>query len=124
MKGEVMKIWKLVGVMFVCLMLVSLIGCGKAEEEPVTEAEPEPVVEAIAAVDHTPTAEEIGTEITCPACGMVMTVAAEMPAAMYDGKAYFFCGAEEKAQFMADPEKMLNPPEEAPADTAAESSGP
>jgi YHS domain-containing protein len=97
MKGEVMKIWKLVGVMFVCLMLVSLIGCGKAEEEPVTEAEPEPVVEAIAAVE---------------------------PAAMYDGKAYFFCGAEEKAQFMADPEKMLNPPEEAPADTAAESSGP
>ncbi|MCP4566467.1 MAG: hypothetical protein GY841_02670 [FCB group bacterium] len=105
-----MKTWKLLGLGVLALALVLFIGCGKAEEKPAADPTPEPV-EVAAAVDHTPTAEEIGTEITCAACGMAMTVTETMPAAMYEGQTYFFCNAEEKAAFIADPAKLLTTPD-------------
>lgn len=105
-----MKTWKLIVLAVLSVALILFIGCGKAEEKPAAEPEPAPV-EAIAAVDHTPTAEEIGTETTCIVCGMAVTVAEATPAAMYDGKAYFFCSAEEKAAFVADPVAHLTMPD-------------
>jgi len=107
-----MKIWKLLGVTVVCLALVALVGCGQAEKEPEPETEVEPAVTEMVAVDYAPSAEEIGTEIACAVCGMKMAVTAEMPAVMYDGKPYYFCSAEEKAEFAAAPKDYLIPTDE------------
>lgn len=104
-----MKIWKMMGIIVISLALVSLVGCGKAEQEPEPETEitPEPAVTEEVAVDYVATAEEIGTEITCAACGMAMAVTADMPAVTYAGVNYWFCNADEKAEFVAAPEKFL-----------------
>lgn len=107
-----MKTWKLIGLGVLTLAMISFIGCGEAEEKPAAEPTPEPV-EVAAAVDHTPTAEEIGTEIACAACGMAMTVTETMLAAMYEGQTYFFCNADEKTAFIADPAKLLTAPDSA-----------
>jgi hypothetical protein len=90
-KGEIMRIWKLMGIAAACLTLVAFMGCGEAEEESAPETQAEPEVVEMAVVDYAPTAEDVGTEITCGICGMTMAVTEEMPALTYDGKNYFFC---------------------------------
>ncbi len=105
-----MKAWKLLGLAFISLAMLLIVGCGKAEEEPAAEPEPE-AVEVIAAVDYTPTADEVGTEFTCAVCGMAMTVAEETPAVTYEGNTFYFCSADEKASFVANPAKFLTPPD-------------
>lgn len=108
-----MKIWELMSVAVVCLLLVAFIGCGQKEEGTKTEPEPEPVVVEEVVADHVPTAEEIGTEITCGVCGMTMTVTADMQAVTYENQTYYFCNAEEKAKFAAAPEEFAKKAEEA-----------
>lgn len=107
-----MKIWKLLGVAVICVALLALVGCGQAEKEPEPETETEPAVEETVAVDYTPTAEEIGTEVTCGVCGMTMAVTADMPAVKYGDQVFYFCSAEEKASFVAAPDNYLTPAEE------------
>lgn len=116
-----MKLWKVVWIFAVSIALIMLVGCGKAEEEPAEETETTPAVEEAKVVaDYTPTEEDIGLEVACAVCGMEMTVTAEMPAVTYDGETYYFCNAEEKAAFAANPEEYLTT-EEAPAETEGES---
>lgn len=112
-----MKIWKILGIAVISVALMALVGCGQAEQEAEPEPEVEPVVEEVVAVDYTPTAEEIGTEITCGVCGMTMAVTAEMPAVKYGDETFYFCTAEEKASFVAEPEKYLTPAEETEGET-------
>lgn len=108
-----MKVWKLLGIIAISLVLVSLVGCGKAEEESTAKTEAEPVVAKVTVVDYTPAAEDIGTEISCGICGMKMTVTETMPAVTVDGNKYFFCTAEEKAEFAAAPESFMKSMDEA-----------
>ncbi len=105
-----MKTWKLLGLAIIGLALVLLIGCGKAEEEPAAEPEPE-AAEVVAAVDYTPTVEEIGTEFTCVMCGMTKTVAEETPSVTYEGNTNYLCSDYEKVSFVADPAKALTAPD-------------
>lgn len=122
-----MRIWKLLGIAIVCVALMALVGCGKSEKQEEPSTQVEPAVEEMVAVDYTPTPEEVGTEVNCGVCGMAMAVTADMPAVTYDGTNYFFCTPEEKAAFVADPDKYVKPaeePAEEPAETTeGESSG-
>lgn len=56
---------------------------------------------------HEITQEEMGQKSTCPICGMPLMVSSHTPAVEYKGEIYYFCGQEDKAQFMKDPEKAL-----------------
>ena len=95
----------------ICLLVV-ISGCGSKEEAPVEK--PETVVEEVVATttDYAPTAEQIGTEIVCPVCGMKMKVAEDTPALVFDEEVYYFCSAEEKEQFAAAPEGFMKKMEE------------
>jgi len=108
-----MRVWKLIGIIAVSLAMISLIGCGKAEEESATETEVEAVATETVVVDYIASAEDIGTEITCGICGMKMAVTEDMPAVTVDGENYFFCTADEKAEFAAAPEKFIKAVDEA-----------
>lgn len=111
-----MKFWRILLIGAISLSLIAFIGCGKAEEQPESETETTtPEAEEVIA-DYTPTADEIGTEAVCQVCKMTVTVAAETPAVMYDGQPYYFCTADEKTAFAADPEKYLAVPEETPSE--------
>ena len=102
-----MKLLKLLGLMALALCVVIAAGCGgEAEQEPV-ETPPAVEPEAPVVADYTPTAEEIGTEVTCAVCGMAMAVTEEMPAVSYGEKTYYFCNADEKAQFVANPDEFI-----------------
>ncbi len=106
-----MKLWKVIMIGLISVSLITLIGCGKTEEQPAEEPEEEVVAEA-AVVDHTPAGEELGMEATCAVCGMVLTVEEGTPAVEYEGATYYFCTAEEKATFAANPDMYLAEPEE------------
>jgi len=108
-----MKVWRLAGLLVLGLALVWFLGCGEAEKETETETEPEMTETEIMVTDYTPTEEELGTEVTCAICGMKMELTAEMPVVMYDGQKYYFCNAEEKAEFVAAPEKFVGEAEKA-----------
>jgi YHS domain-containing protein len=123
MKGMVMKVWKLLGLAVLCLALVSLIGCSKSEKEPSTETQTEPEAMQMVVTDYTPTAGDIGTEVSCAVDGMKMAVAEDTPAAKYGDKVYYFCNNEEKAEFKADPEKYITPTTEPMEGMGDESSG-
>jgi YHS domain-containing protein len=107
-----MKFWKFLGMAFVCLAMVLFIGCGEAEKESAPETETEPEVVEMMAVDYTPTADDVGTEISCGVCGMKMAVTEDMPAVTYDGVTYYFCSPEEKAKFVAAPMDFIGKMEE------------
>jgi YHS domain-containing protein len=99
-----MKMWKLLVIAMAALMLLLLVGCGKSkQQEPATQQQEEAATKPTVA-DHTPTADEIGTETTCPVCGMSVTVAEGTPAVTYEGKNYYFCSASDKDTFAANPE--------------------
>ncbi len=109
-----MKVWKMVLIIALAAIFMGMIGCGQQKEEPAQEPEPEqePVKMEMAVVDHTPAGEEIGTEATCPVCGMAVQVAESTLAVVYDNEIYYFCTAEDKAKFSADPQKYLESAEE------------
>jgi YHS domain-containing protein len=107
-----------------CFLLI-IVGCGQKQEEPAEQPETtEPVVEEVKAVaaDYVPSAEQIGTETTCGACGMTMQVTAETPALVYQDEIYYFCTAEEKAEFAAAPEKFMMEMEAEPEEESTEES--
>jgi YHS domain-containing protein len=109
-----MKLWRLVIVGLISLSLLALIGCGKSEEQPAEEPEQEAEMTetAVMVVDHTPAGEELGMEVTCPVCGMAMTVEEGTLAAEYDGEIYYFCNVADKDAFAADPEAYMAESEE------------
>ncbi len=107
-----MKAWKLLAVFIFSVALVTLIGCGKAEEQPAQKAEPEPVPVEKTIADYTPTGEDIGTEAACAVCGTTLKVSETTQAVVYDNAVYYFCTAEEKAAFAANPEKYVTGVEE------------
>lgn len=55
---------------------------------------------------HEITQEELGRKTTCPICGMPLMISSHTPAVDYNGKIYYFCSEEDKAQFTKDPEKV------------------
>ena len=116
LEGEKMKYLKILVTVLLSLTLLFAMGCSKADKTET--AKTEPVVEEVvlAAAEHVPTAEEIGTESVCSMCGMAVTVTETTPSAEYDEKSYFFCSADEKEKFMADPVKALETPSEMPMD--------
>jgi YHS domain-containing protein len=102
-----MKYLKLLGLMMLAICMIMAIGCGgEAEQEPV-ETPPAAEPEAPVVADYTPTAEDIGTEVTCPVCGMTMAVTEDMPAVTFAGTTYYLCNAEEKDQFVANPDEFI-----------------
>lgn len=103
-----MKMWKLLVIAMAALVLLLLVGCGKSKEEqqPATQQQEEVTTKPTVA-DHTPTGDEIGTETTCPVCGMSVTVAEGTPAVTYEGKNYYFCSASDKETFAANPEMFM-----------------
>lgn len=112
-----MKLLKLVFIGLVALSLLSLVGCGKSEEQPAEEPEQEAEMTetaepAVMVMDHTPAGEEIGMEASDPVCGMAVTVEETTPAVEYDGQVYYFCTAADKDTFAANPEEYLTPSEE------------
>lgn len=114
-----MNVWKLLVITMAILTLLVLMGCGKSnEQEPATQQQEE-TTEQAAVVDHAPTGDEIGTETTCPVCGMAVTVAEGTPAVTYEGKNYYFCSVSDKETFAANPEMFM---EEA-ADTTGQMEG-
>ena len=102
-----MRIWKIVAIAALMIAVIVIVGCGKAEQKGQDKAQEQTSTMAMQATDHTPAGEEIGTTATCPIDGMEITVADTTPSAMYDGKTYYFCNAQQKADFMADPAKIL-----------------
>jgi len=107
-----MKIWKLLLISAMVMILMALLGCGKAEDKPAQKTQEETTAVQAGVTDHTPTADEIGKEFVCGVCGMTMTIAAETPGVNYDGKTYYFCTADEKKSFAADPKAYLTPSEQ------------
>ena len=102
-----MKTWKVLAVFIFTVALVMLIGCGKAEEQPAQKAEPEPVPVEKTVADYAPTGEDVGTEAACAVCGATLKVSETTPAVVYDNEVYYFCTAEEKAAFAANPQKYV-----------------
>ncbi len=118
-----MKLWKVLVIGMLALALLALIGCGKSEEkEPATQQQEE-VATTPAVTDHTPAGDEIGTEATCPVCGMKVTVEATTPSAEYDGKTYYFCSPGDKETFAANPEMFTKMPADTTGHTMEEGSG-
>ncbi len=118
-----MKVWKLLGLAVLCLALVSLIGCSKSEKEPSTETQTQPEAMKMVATDYTPTATDVGTEVSCAVDGMKMAVAEDTPAVKYGDKVYYFCNTDERAEFKADPDKYLTPATKPMEEMGGESSG-
>jgi YHS domain-containing protein len=102
-----MKAWKVLAVFIFTVALVMLIGCGKAEEQPAQEAEPESIPVEKTVADYVPTGEDIGTEAACAVCGAALKVSETTPAVVYDNEVYYFCTAEEKAAFTAAPQNYV-----------------
>ena len=102
-----MKAWKVLAVFIFAVALVTLIGCGKAEEKPAQKTEPEPVPVEKTVADYAPTGEDVGTEAACAVCGATLKVSETTPAVVYDNEVYYFCTAEEKAAFAASPESYV-----------------
>jgi len=98
-----MQAMKLCGVIILGMALLVMIGCGKTEDKPADKTSMETPAETVTAVDIAVSPEEVGQEVTCAVCGMAFTVTDSTLAANYDGKTYYFCNADDKAKFMADP---------------------
>lgn len=118
-----MRILKLLGFMALTLLIVFAMGCGGEEEKESTQTQPETETVTLVVTDYTPTAEEVGTEVTCAVCGMTMLVTETMPAVTYDGKTYYFCNADEKAEFVAKPVDFIAKMESAVEETTEEVEG-
>jgi len=58
---------------------------------------------AIATVLSAPPAADIGTKTKCGVCGMNVRVKASTPGAVYQGKDYYFCDANERDAFVQSP---------------------
>lgn len=102
-----MKKFNLLMVLFLTSLLIIASGCGTKEEEPAETPEPATEEPVAVAADYTPSAEQIGMEAVDPVCGMKVTVAEDTPALVYQDEVYFFCSAEDKASFAADPESYM-----------------
>ena len=116
----VMKYFKLVLVIALSCLVIFLAGCGSKEEQPVEKPEATPAETVAEAVDYTPTAEQLGTEFVCPVCGMKMKVAEDTPALVYEDEVYYFCNADEKAQFAANPVEFITKMKEEVMEEGAE----
>lgn len=107
-----MKMWKVLVIGMLALALMALVGCGKSsEKEPATQQQEE-VATKPAVENHTPSGDEIGTEATCPVCGMTVTVEATTPSVTYDGKTYYFCSENDKEAFAENPEMFTKKAED------------
>jgi YHS domain-containing protein len=80
-------------------LLVFFSGCGEKEPESQFKA-------------HKISQEELGVKTVCPVCGMEITISARTPALEYKGQIYYFCSADEKDQFMKNPEKFISKEED------------
>ncbi len=107
-----MKLWKLLVIGLLALALMALIGCGKSEEKQPATQQQEEVATKPAVTEHTPSGDEIGTEATCPVCGMTVKVEPTTPSAEYDGKTYYFCSQHDEEAFAANPEMFTKAPED------------
>jgi YHS domain-containing protein len=105
-----MKLWKVLVIGMLALALLALVGCGKSEEKQPATQQQEEVATKPAVADHTPAGDEIGTETTCPVCGMSVTVDETTPSATYDGNTYYFCSPGDKETFAANPEMFTKKP--------------
>ncbi|TKJ41953.1 hypothetical protein CEE36_07825 [candidate division TA06 bacterium B3_TA06] len=51
--------------------------------------------------------DEVTKKATDPTCGMEVTVTDETPTYEYEGKTYYFCSADCKTKFVADPGEYM-----------------
>lgn len=86
---------KALTLLVVAVVLVGVVaGCGSRKEEP--------VVEETSRMDK----PQVATAVD-PACGMNVAMTEDAITYEYEGETYYFCSADCKADFVADPGKYM-----------------
>lgn len=106
-----MTLRKILVLLMAVAMVFAVLSCSKSETEPAEQTQqtqPADQETTVAVVDHAITQDEIGTEATCPVCGMNFEVDENTPAVEYGENVYYFCSPDDMAKFKADPDAVLN----------------